>query len=282
MSKFFRETQKAQEGISGEGSAKNLNVGQLLENVKAVERVAAHVVESRLQHCRKIRLTHSSAGLLISQLDKPREAAVEAYWGLRTRLLRLQAAQGLRSVVISSATEREGKTLTAVNLAVSCAQLRDVRTLLVDGDLRTRGLSQVLGYPGSPGLAEVLEGRAQFEEAILSTDIPNLYALGAGEASVSPPELYAGTRWKEFIGWCSECFRIILVDSPPILPLVDFELMAAGCDGVLVVVRALSTQRELLQKATSVLDQKKLLGVVFNDTDNGRAGGYYSGSHRAK
>ncbi len=104
--------------------------------------------------------------------------------------------------------------------------------------------------------------------------------MPAGSPLIPPPELFAGPRWKELIGWSSECFKIILVDSPPILPLADFELIAAGCDGVLVLVRALSTERESLRKAVNLIDVKKLLGVVMNDIQNSsRDHDYHYGSN---
>ena len=144
----------------------------------------------------------------------------------------------------------------------------------MDADLRSRRLTCLFGYP-PPGLGEVLSGKTSFAEAILATDLPNLYLLGAGTPSAPPPELYAGPRWKEFIGWAGECFKLILIDSPPIVPLSDFELISGSCDGYLTVVRALSTQREALQKAAQVGDPKKSLGVVLNSIETGAYANYY-------
>ena len=150
-----------------------------------------------------------------------------------------------------------------------------MRTLVVDGDLRTRGLSKLIGAPSGPGLADILEGRARYEEAILGTDHPNLFALAAGSAVGAPPELLAGSQWKEFLGWASETFKLVLIDGPPILGLSDIDLMANGCDGVLMVVRANRTKRNLLRKAASTIDPKKNLGVIFNATDSDIHKSYY-------
>ncbi len=285
MSKFFDETRKAQEGALAEGAAKGVDVQRMLEVVKGADAVATDVAASRLKRCRKIRLTRPADVPVLSAGDGFTDLAAESYGALRTRLLRVRATSGLRSVVISSALQGEGKTLTALNLGLSCARLQEMRVLVVDADLRTCGLTHLLGSPAGPGLGEVLEGKAQYEDAILATDVPNLYLLGAGTASVPPPELYSGSRWKEYIGWCSETFKVILVDAPPILPLVDFELIAAGCDGVLVVVRAHHTKREFLQKAADLVDAKKLLGAVFNATvldSRAKYYHYFSGNHRGK
>jgi Mrp family chromosome partitioning ATPase len=92
--------------------------------------------------------------------------------------------------------------------------------------------------------------------------------LPAGTATVPPPELFAGPRWKEFIGWASECFNLVLVDTPPILSVADFELIASGCDRTLLVVRARRTPRETLERALEKLDRKKLMGTIFNATES--------------
>jgi Mrp family chromosome partitioning ATPase len=112
-----------------------------------------------------------------------------------------------------------------------------------------------------------LAGDVSPDEAIVATNQSNLFVLPAGTVSSSPPELFTGSRWQEFMGRCSELFKLVLIDTPPILPLADFELISAACDGVVMVVRAHHGQRETLQKTAGALDSKKLLGVVFNATD---------------
>jgi capsular exopolysaccharide synthesis family protein len=202
------------------------------------------------------------------------ESAKESYRALRTRLLRLRAAQGLRSILITSASQGEGKSLTSINLAVCCAQLHDMRVLLIDGDLRSRGLSRAIGTPMGPGLAEILAGEVQPAEAIVATDLPNLFVLGSGAASLPSAELFAGRSWQEFIKWCTNSYKLILIDCPPVLNLADVELMTAACDGVLMVVRALHTKREALQKAASQIDEKKLLGAIYNGVETGSRHSY--------
>jgi len=151
-----------------------------------------------------------------------------------------------------------------MNLALCLAQVPDFRVLAVDSDLRTCGLTRLFGQPEGPGLGNILEGNAKYEEAILRTQNPNLFLLGAGTPTSPAPELFSGKRWKDLIAWCSTQFQLILVDSPPVLAVADFEQIISACDGTLVVVRALQTQREMLRKAALRIDAKKLLGVVFN------------------
>src|SRR5260221_12985583 len=138
----------------------------------------------------------------------------------------------MHSLVVTSAGQGDGKSLTVLNLALCFARIQHWPVLLVDADLRTQGVSLAMGRPFSAGLGKILQGECRYESAILRTDVPNLYVLPAGDAAVPAPELFSRPEWKEFIGWSSEGFKLVLVDSPPTLDLADFELIAAPCDGV--------------------------------------------------
>jgi capsular exopolysaccharide synthesis family protein len=200
-----------------------------------------------------------------SQSDNPLPpSAVEAYGSLRTRVMKLQGSKGIRSLMLTSSVPSEGKTLTSLNLAVSCAKIHNLRILLVDGDLRSRGLSRLLKVPEGPGLSDLLGGKITADKAVLPTEHENLFVLGAGSLNGQPSELFAGHLWPEFVAWASQGYGIVIVDAPPIHSLSDAELISAGCDGVLMVVRALSTPREMAQKCVSRFDKRKLIGIVFN------------------
>jgi len=205
------------------------------------------------------------------------KSAEESYRALRTRLMRLTAARNLRSIVITSSVPGEGKTLTSLNLALCCSQLHDMRVLLVDGDIRTSGLTRNLGFTSHVGLADVLSGKSTAEAAILESNHPNLYVCGSGSSNVPAPELYAGESWPEFMAWCKESFSLVILDSPPIMTMADVELMTAACDGVLMVVRARHTRRDELQKSAGRIDGKKLLGIIYNAGDGARHNYYYAG-----
>jgi protein-tyrosine kinase len=192
------------------------------------------------------------------------EAAEEAYRALRTRLLGLKSSQGLRSLQLTSATPGEGKTMTAFNLAVCCSRLQDMSVLLVDADIRGKGLTRALELLPSPGLAEILCGQAEPAKAIFAAGIPNLYVLPSGESNIALAELFALQRWQKFMGWCYETFKLIIVDSPPVLHFADSQLISPSCDGVLMVVRAEQAKRHLLEKSAREVDAKKLLGLVYN------------------
>jgi protein-tyrosine kinase len=303
MSKFFNETRTAQhknnnpvapkanvdiqelvgslkQSMESNGSAakssSDLDLSQLLQPLKESHEAASKVIADRLEKCRTVRLPRTEErSFLVSQYNPTMQAAVEAYRTLRTRLVKQQTRTGSRSLVVTGSTQGEGKTLTTFNLALCYAKIENWPVLLVDADLRTRGLSLLAGDPESAGLAEILEKDCPYQSAILKTDVPSLYLLPAGETAASPSELFSEPRWKEFMGWATETFRLVLVDSPPALNLSDFELIAAGCENVMVVARARKTARESLNKVIAQIDPRKIAGVVFNATEEPLENGYY-------
>lgn len=303
MSRFFNETRKTfkQQSTPAAAAPAAVNVDEAVDamkktaatelmpqlvNVPATEplfgalheanEIATKMAATRLENCRNIRLPRDQErSFLLAQYDPSMQAAVEAYRTLRTRLVKRQTEEGTRSMVITSAQQGEGKTLTAMNLALCYANIQNWPVLLVDADLRSRGLSRLIGDPDSPGLTQILEASGQYQASILSTSVPNLYVLPAGITSTSPPELFSSQAWKEFMGWASESFRLVIVDSPPVLDMADFELISAGCESTLLVVRARTTARESLIRAGASIDNTKLVGVLLNSADESRKSNYY-------
>jgi capsular exopolysaccharide synthesis family protein len=212
----------------------------------------------------------------------PVPPALEAYRSLRTRILRAQARRQFRTMAITSAAPNEGKTLTSTNLALCCAQLPQFAVLLIDGDLRSHGASRCLEYEDGPGLAEVLSGAASREAAIVATDIPNLHFISAGEATRPPTELLSGAPWVEFITWCRNNFKLVLVDCPPAAHLADFELISASCEKVLVVARARTTRKQAFERMLAQVDSHKLLGISLNDIRHYERSDYYYYESRSK
>lgn len=269
MSKFFNETLKANQLAQKQSGTQDLDLYQVLNHLKNAPVDAIHIPEAPPALYKSVSIKKSQGSPLVLGPEESSQAALEAYRGLRTRLMRAQAKSNLRSIAITSSLPNEGKTLTAMNLGLCYSQLADQRVLLVDADLRTSGLTGHLDISQPPGLAEVLGGQAIAHEVVLETDHKNLFVLPSGSCTTPPPELFTGPLWQELLTWCHDNFRVVLIDTPPTLPLADFELISAACDGILMVVRAHYGQREVRQRAASMLDQKKLLGVVFNATDAG-------------
>jgi capsular exopolysaccharide synthesis family protein len=296
MSKFFNETQnvsslpsasmagvdigemvgaiKQTAEANGAATAPSVDgdLKHLLKPLKESQGIVTQMAAARLDKCRSIRLPRNEEkSFLVTQYNPEMQVAVEAYRQLRTRLVKQQTKSGTRSLVVSSAGPGEGKTLTTLNLALCYANIQNWPVLAIDADLRTRGLSYLLGEPQSPGLSGILDGSCDAFAAILRTDIAGFCVLPAGETNHSASELFAGLRWKELIGWATETFRLVIVDSPPALNLADLELIMAPCESAILIVRARTTSRDALTKALTQIDSRKLTGVVFN-------GGTHTGS----
>lgn len=277
MSRYFDETNKAMRWT--ESVSEKLQVQDLLNAIEGTEQIAAAKAKPSSKDSRKLTLPVPQDIPLLTRRDERLARAAESYRTIRTRLLRIGASREMRSFVFSSATPGEGKTLTSVNLALCCTQLSELRVLVVDADLRTHGLSHLLGMVKGPGLSEMLAEDISFEEAVYTTDVPNLSFVPGGENASSPAELFASPRWKEFMSWAADTFGVVLVDAPPILPLTDFELISAGCDGIIFVIRRAHASREAIRRARAHIDQQKLLGCVFNVSEEGSNENYhrYSG-----
>ena len=264
MSKFFNETQKANQWAQRKPSDSDMDVREMLESIKQGSIVETPTANAPLAQYQHAHVGNGDATHIVLRQDQSSKEALEAYRALRTRLMRAQSKAGFKTIAITSSLPGEGKTLTTMNLGLCYAQLPQQRVLVIDGDLRTCGLTALLDHPRTLGLAEVLASKATLDEAIVATNQKNFFVLPAGTISSPPPELFTGSHWQELLGRCSELFEVVLIDTPPIIPLADFELISVACQGVVVVVRADYGQRETLQKSASSVDRKKLLGFVFN------------------
>lgn len=206
--------------------------------------------------------------------------AVEEYKKLRTRVLAwLRSAEG-NVVMLASAGGKEGKSLTAVNLAVSVARELHQTALLIDADLRRPHLHQLLDVKGQPGLSDFLMGQGDLSSLFHSTGIPKLTLVPAGTPTARSPELLASQRMAEFLKEVRRRYqdRIVILDAPPVLPATDSVILANHADGIVFVVRAGGSAREDVQQAVRQFDPRKVIGVALNgaaDTGHYSAYGYH-------
>ena len=208
---------------------------------------------------------------------RPRLAVSEAYRSLRTSLM-LSSAEGLHSVVVTSAIPGEGKTSTAANLAVVLAQLgRDV--LLVDGDLRKPRLHEVFSVSNRTGLVNYLTGNPP-EGLFGRTTVPNLFVTVAGPIPPNPAELLASDRMREFLALAKQHFAFLVIDSPPTLPVTDAAVLGSMVDGVVLCVGAGVVLREDARACRERLrmTEAKVLGAALNYYREPRQ--KYSGAYR--
>lgn len=206
---------------------------------------------------------------------------VEHYRRLRTKLLQQQEEKAFRSVVITSSSPQEGKTVTSMNLGLSFAMLPSFRVLLVDGDLRVGSLGRWLGVEDSklPGLSNVIDGSAKLEEAVFKAEGMPLHFMLRGTSQAPPAELLNSAQFKRQMQRMSEEFDLVIVDSPPVNLITDVQLLAAGCDAVLMIARAYSTTKRAFEQAVQDLSTFRVLGTVLNGGTErqlyGRYRGYY-------
>ncbi len=203
------------------------------------------------------------AGSPTFPFDGSHPDASEKYRMVRTKLM--HHLKRPRILVISSAGPRDGKTTTTINLAAVSALRGEARILMIDGDIRRPSMATQLGFPDGPGLADVLAGDCQLEDALIQTEqIPNLHVLVAGECQSNPSELLASASWQALLTRCSQSYNYIFIDTPPMAAVADYELIQATCDGIIMVIRQDQTKRRSSLQALAHIPKEKLIGVVIN------------------
>lgn len=189
----------------------------------------------------------------------------EAFRQLRTNLEFVHVDSPVKVVVVTSSVSEEGKSSTATNLAVIFAEAgRNV--LLIEGDLRRPRVAEYLGLEGSIGLTNVLAGQVDISDVLQPWGRGGLTVLPSGSVPPNPSELLGSNNMRNLLGAMSLKFDIILIDTPPMLPVTDAAVIAAKADGAILVVRYGSTSRHQVEMASSALAKvdARLLGSVLN------------------
>ena len=202
--------------------------------------------------------------VLVAALE-PLSPAAEEYRALRARLYQSENSHPLRVVQVTSPGKAEGKTVTALNLALTMAQEFQRRVLIVDADLRQPHVHELLGLPPGPGLVDVLTGAAALEEALVEIPEHHLTVLRAGRAYERPAEMLGSSPMRRLVDTLRTQFDRIVLDSAPAI-VADPGALASLSDGLLLVVRASSTTRPAIARAIATLSSSKLLGIVFNES----------------
>jgi protein-tyrosine kinase len=195
----------------------------------------------------------------------PHSTVAERYRAVRARLAVQEDDGPLRSILVTSPGSRDGKSVTAANLALTMAQEYQRNVLLIDGDLRGSSVHTLFGLDPTPGLAEVLAGEVTLDEALVYLPDYRLTILPAGRTPQFPTELLGSTAMRRAIDTVRARFDRILIDLPAVSPLADVGTLAPLADGIVMVVRAGVTQRPALDEALSAFEENKILGIVLND-----------------
>lgn len=196
---------------------------------------------------------------------QPRSLIAERYRAFRTSLLMSQAG-GLKSILITSAFSREGKTATAVNLAVVLAQLGK-RVLLLDADLHRPRLHEIFQVSNRTGLVSILAENLDPERAVARTEIPDLFLVPSGPSTPNPSGLLSSESMGSFLDLARLNYDYVILDGPPILPVADSLVVGHKTDGAVVCIRGGETPREAVAKACAKLRRSgvRILGAVLNN-----------------
>jgi tyrosine-protein kinase Etk/Wzc len=211
----------------------------------------------------------------------PGSRVAEAFRGLRTNLLFSGLERDIKTIMVTSSTQMEGKTTVAINLAIALSQLGK-RTLLVEADLRNPYLHHAFGIPKDPGLTEVLIGSARLDEAIRSfpdfilgkagveslvdrRGIENLLILTSGHQPPNPAEFLSAQALTNFLAEVRQRYDYVILDCAPVLPVADPTILGSRVEATLLVVRVGSVARAALRRAKALLEatRARVLGVCL-------------------
>lgn len=199
----------------------------------------------------------------------------EAFRVLRTNLQFIDPDIQRKVFVVTSSLPGEGKTTTAINLALALAEGGE-RVALVEGDLRRPKISEYLNLESAVGLTTVLIGKLPLDAAMQATANDELEVLASGATPPNPAELLKSSSMSKLIGALREKYDIVLIDAPPLLPVTDGALLAAEADGALLVIRHGKTTTDQVSSAVDRLDAVGAtpVGVIFNMTPAKGGDGY--------
>jgi capsular exopolysaccharide synthesis family protein len=213
----------------------------------------------------------------IIMLDNPTSPISECYRSLRINLDFFSVDREIRTIAITSAHRGEGKTTTALNLSVAYAH-GGKKVLLIDADLRVPAVGRAFPVMNGKGLTDLLTGRSRLTDVVRETDIDCLSVIMAGSTPPNPSELLASHKMNAILEELSQIYEVIIIDTPPALGLIDAKIMAAKCDGVLLVLECGKVKRSIARKVKEdlVASKANLLGVVLNKNTVPMTEGYYA------
>ncbi len=252
-------------------------IERLDSRIKSPEEIKAHLKVPFLGLVPSIR--DKSASQLLSAGTPP--GFSEAIRAIRTAVIFSSPDEKSRSLLVTSTSPHEGKTLVASNLAVALAQAGQ-RTLVIDADMRRPRMHEVFEYAQEPGLSNVLVADNDLSTAIRQTSIPHLSFMPAGHIPPNPAELLGSKRCDALLNGLAERFDWVIIDAPPVMAVTDAAVLAHQAGGVLFVIGSEMTARTAAATAISQLTtaQGRLIGAVLNGVDLQRHSYYYAPYHR--
>lgn len=215
-----------------------------------------------------------SASAIVMQIN-PNSPTSEAYRSLRCNIEFSIVNHGIKTIAITSVHRGEGKTTTALNLAVAYAQIGK-KVILLDTDLRKPSLHVTFGGDSSRGLTSYLVNQSTINEIIHESFVDNLSIIIAGAIPPNPSDLLASKQMNSLLAELKENYDLVIIDTPPVLMLTDAKVIASKCDGVLLVMEYGRVKRNEAKKVKEelMLAKAMLIGVVLNKINNQDAEAY--------
>ncbi|MDP1992309.1 MAG: polysaccharide biosynthesis tyrosine autokinase [Syntrophales bacterium] len=200
---------------------------------------------------------------------EPASMAAEQYRRLRTYVIRPGMENSPKTILVTSAMAGEGKSMTAINLAIIIAIELNSNALIVDCDLRNPSLSRWFGFQEKKGLSDYLLGDAELPDLLVKTSVDKLSILPGGTLQDNPVELIGSKKMSALIADLKARYddRYIILDSSPLLATTEPSVLNEMVDGILFVIKSGDTPRESIQQALKLLDKKKIIGVVLNNLE---------------
>ncbi|MFA5014843.1 MAG: CpsD/CapB family tyrosine-protein kinase [Actinomycetota bacterium] len=249
-------------------------MGKITEALKKVAEERLNRLE-KLDKQEEVKYEFVAQKKVESQIDPrivtfhdPKSTVAEQYRTLRTNIQAINSKQPIKVIMISSSIHGEGKTITAINLAVSMAHdLNKKSILLIDADLRRARVSKYLGFKSELGLSDLITNGANIDNALINIGIDNLTILPAGSIPHNPAELLGSVKTKNLISALKAKYDYILIDTPPIISVTDAGVIGPQTDGAIMVVQAGRTQKGVVKHSGSLLKQAqvKILGYILTN-----------------
>ena len=197
---------------------------------------------------------------------KPESLAAEHFKVLRGNIMHPSDGRKIKSVLVTSALEQEGKTMVTCNLAVSIAQSLDPYVMLIDADVRRPNVHNMLGLSKIKGLTDYLQSSSELSEFLTKGPLDKMTVLQAGSTVRNPAELMTSEKMKHLIQEVRERYedRFIVIDSAPINLAAETLIISQQVDAIIIVVRYGISDKNAIEEALSKIDRGKILGMVFN------------------
>jgi exopolysaccharide transport family protein len=209
-------------------------------------------------------------------IHDPKSTASESYRGIRTNILFSAAESAPQVILVTSAGPREGKTVTTLNLGITMAQAGS-KVMLIDCDMRRPKVHKAFSLAKDRGISNLLVGGKTLDGAVRHTPIPNLDIIPCGPIPPNPSEMLGSKRMADLLNRLRKEYAHILIDSPPSTAVTDPAVLSKSVDGVVLVIRAGDTAREMVKNGIGQFEAvgAHILGAILNGVDIGRDKYYY-------